>query len=158
MTETMSKSKQLIKWAEEQKLPTVEGCENADHPVYGKYLYGQFGHKGCWRCNTCLAFRAKHMNYVKWSDLIPYWDENNRCSVDIRGQKRPLPIKFLKYIARAKGISVDEIKSKMFHSIPVDKQLYNNIKAKVYKRIPKHSAYRSGIVVKEYKEAFKKKW
>lgn len=43
-------------------------------------------------------------------------------------------------------------------NIPVDKQLYNNIKAKVYKRIPKHSAYRSGIVVKEYKEAFKKKY
>lgn len=43
-------------------------------------------------------------------------------------------------------------------SIPVDKQLYNNIKAKVYKRIPKHSAYRSGIVVKEYKEVFKKKY
>jgi hypothetical protein len=43
-------------------------------------------------------------------------------------------------------------------NVPVDKQLYNKIKAKVYKRIPKHSAYRSGIVVKEYKEAFKKKY
>lgn len=43
-------------------------------------------------------------------------------------------------------------------NVPVDKQLYNNIKAKVYKRIPKHSAYRSGIVVKEYKEAFNKKY
>jgi hypothetical protein len=43
-------------------------------------------------------------------------------------------------------------------SIPNDKNLYNTIKAKVYKRIKKHSAYRSGIVVKEYKEAFKKKY
>ena len=32
------------------------------------------------------------------------------------------------------------------------------IKAKVYKRIPKHSAYRSGLVVQEYKKAFKKIW
>lgn len=36
---------------------------------------------------------------------------------------------------------------------PTNKKLYDRIKAKVYKRIPKHSAYRSGIVVKEYKEA-----
>ncbi len=36
---------------------------------------------------------------------------------------------------------------------PTDKELYERIKKRVYKRIPKHSAYRSGIVVKEYKEA-----
>lgn len=40
---------------------------------------------------------------------------------------------------------------------PVDKQLYSKIKAKVYKKNPKHSAYRSGIVVQEYKKAFSKK-
>ena len=40
---------------------------------------------------------------------------------------------------------------------PVDKQLYSKIKAKVYKKNPKHSAYRSGIVVQEYKRAFYKK-
>lgn len=34
---------------------------------------------------------------------------------------------------------------------PTNKKLYNKVKARVYKRIPKHSAYRSGIVVKEYK-------
>ena len=27
----------------------------------------------------------------------------------------------------------------------------------MYKKIPKHSAYRSGVLVKEYKEAYKKK-
>ena len=43
-------------------------------------------------------------------------------------------------------------------SIPNDKKLYDRIKAKIYKRIPKHSAYRSGLIVKEYKEAFKKKY
>lgn len=41
---------------------------------------------------------------------------------------------------------------------PVDMKLYNRIKVKVYKRMPQHSAYRSGIVVKTYKEAFMKKY
>lgn len=111
----MIKSNWETKWEEEQNLPTVEGCENADHPTYGKYLTGQFGHKGCWRCKKCEEFRQKHIKYTKWTDLNPYWDENNCCSVDIRGQKRPLPIKFLRHIARAKGISIDEVKGKMFH-------------------------------------------
>lgn len=42
-------------------------------------------------------------------------------------------------------------------SLPTDLKLYKRIKNKIYKKIPKHSAYRSGIVVKEYKIAFKKK-
>lgn len=41
---------------------------------------------------------------------------------------------------------------------PTDQELYDKIKKKVYKDIPKHSAYRSGILVKKYKEAFKKKY
>ena len=40
---------------------------------------------------------------------------------------------------------------------PRDKKLYGEIKKKVYKKIPKHSAYRSGILVKNYKKAYKKK-
>ena len=40
---------------------------------------------------------------------------------------------------------------------PRDKKLYGEIKKKVYKKIPKHSAYRSGILVKSYKKAYKKK-
>ena len=43
-------------------------------------------------------------------------------------------------------------------AIPTDIFLYEKIKKKVYKDIPKHSAYRSGIVVKKYKESFKKKY
>ena len=39
-----------------------------------------------------------------------------------------------------------------------DKKLYEKIKKKVYADIPKNSAYRSGILVKKYKEAFKKKY
>ena len=41
---------------------------------------------------------------------------------------------------------------------PVDKTLYEKIKTRVYKRIPQHSAYRSGILVTEYKKAFKEKY
>jgi hypothetical protein len=39
---------------------------------------------------------------------------------------------------------------------PVDRELYQQVKTKVYKRIPKHSAYRSGVLVQEYKRDFKK--
>jgi hypothetical protein len=42
-------------------------------------------------------------------------------------------------------------------SVPKDKGLYEAVKKRVYKRIQKHSAYRSGILVQEYKEAYKKK-
>jgi hypothetical protein len=42
-------------------------------------------------------------------------------------------------------------------SEPKDKSLYERVKARVIKRIPKHSAYRSGIIVKEYKADYKKK-
>jgi len=42
-------------------------------------------------------------------------------------------------------------------SVPKDKSLYETVKRRVYKRMPKHSAYRSGVLVKEYKEAYKKK-
>ena len=35
-----------------------------------------------------------------------------------------------------------------------DKILYEKIKKKVYADIPKHSAYRSGILVQKYKDAF----
>ena len=36
--------------------------------------------------------------------------------------------------------------------------LYNKVKAGIYRRIPKNSAYRSGLIVKKYKEEFKKKY
>lgn len=41
---------------------------------------------------------------------------------------------------------------------PKDQTLYDSVKAKVYKRIKIHSAYRSGILVKEYKKAYRKKY
>ena len=43
-------------------------------------------------------------------------------------------------------------------SKPVDKELYEKVKKKVYKDMPTHSAYRSSILVKQYKEAFEKKY
>lgn len=42
-------------------------------------------------------------------------------------------------------------------SIPKDMTLYNKIREQVKKDIPKHSAYRSGTIVKKYKNAYRKK-
>ena len=36
-------------------------------------------------------------------------------------------------------------------SEPADKKLYEKIKEEIYAKYPKHSAYRSGLLVKEYK-------
>ena len=36
-------------------------------------------------------------------------------------------------------------------AIPEDQKMYDRVKAKIYKKYPKHSAYRSGLLVKEYK-------
>lgn len=41
---------------------------------------------------------------------------------------------------------------------PTDLKLYNKTKKNIYKKYPKHSAYRSGILVKTYKNHFKKKY
>jgi len=35
---------------------------------------------------------------------------------------------------------------------PTNKTLYNKVKAEIIKKVPKHSAYRSGMIVKEYKK------
>ena len=40
---------------------------------------------------------------------------------------------------------------------PSDKALYESVNRRVYNKYPQHSAYRSGLLVKEYKEAFTKK-
>ena len=41
---------------------------------------------------------------------------------------------------------------------PRDKKLYNKTKQYIYKKYPKHSAYRSGLLVQEYKKRFSKKY
>jgi len=41
---------------------------------------------------------------------------------------------------------------------PRDIQLYNKIKRNIYIKYPQHSAYRSGILVKEYKIQYEKKY
>jgi hypothetical protein len=43
-------------------------------------------------------------------------------------------------------------------SVPRDKKLYDNVKKNVYKNMPTHSAYRSGHLVKKYKEEYEKKY
>ena len=35
---------------------------------------------------------------------------------------------------------------------PKDKKLYEEVKEEIYKKYPKHSAYRSGLIVQEYKK------
>ncbi len=41
---------------------------------------------------------------------------------------------------------------------PTDMKLYNRTKKKLYKKIPKHSAYRSGLLVQQYKKNFTEKY
>lgn len=41
-------------------------------------------------------------------------------------------------------------------TIPTDTILYEKIKNEIYNKYPKHSAYRSGLLVKRYKEMFLK--
>lgn len=43
-------------------------------------------------------------------------------------------------------------------SKPKDPKLYQRVKNQIYKKYPKHSAYRSGLLVKKYKELYKKKY
>ena len=35
---------------------------------------------------------------------------------------------------------------------PTNQKLYDKVKAEIVKKVPKHSAYRSGMIVKEYKK------
>lgn len=42
-------------------------------------------------------------------------------------------------------------------AVPKDKQLYERVKKSIYSKYPQHSAYRSGQLVKAYKEAYAKK-
>ena len=38
---------------------------------------------------------------------------------------------------------------------PSDPDMYSKVKKRIYKKYPTHSAYRSGILVKAYKDAFR---
>lgn len=41
-------------------------------------------------------------------------------------------------------------------NLPKDTNLYNSIKSRIYDKYTIHSAYRSGLLVKEYKKAYEK--
>lgn len=41
---------------------------------------------------------------------------------------------------------------------PRDEKLYSSVKSRLYKKMPNHSAYRSAILVKNYKAAYKRKY
>lgn len=55
-----------------------------------------------------------------------------------------------------RSYSKSRSKSKSQRPTPKDQKLYDRIKKRVKSRIPKHSAYRSGIIVSEYKKAYAK--
>ena len=38
---------------------------------------------------------------------------------------------------------------------PSDPDMYSRVKKRIYKKYPTHSAYRSGMLVKAYKDAFR---
>jgi len=42
-------------------------------------------------------------------------------------------------------------------NIPTDMKLYEQVKNEIFLKYPKHSAYRSGLLVKTYKEKFQQK-
>lgn len=41
--------------------------------------------------------------------------------------------------------------------VPSDEKLYASVKKRIYKKYPTHSAYRSGILVQEYKKSYTRK-
>ena len=43
-------------------------------------------------------------------------------------------------------------------SVPKDMILYEKVKNKIYNKYPQHSAYRSGLLVKDYKKEYYKKY
>jgi len=43
-------------------------------------------------------------------------------------------------------------------AVPKDKKMYAQVKKSIYRKYPKHSAYRSGLIVKKYKEKYLKKY
>ena len=45
----------------------------------------------------------------------------------------------------------------MVRSKPTDQKLYDRVKKRIYAKMPFHSAFRSGHLVKSYKQAFKRK-
>ena len=54
----------------------------------------------------------------------------------------------------------ENLENYIFHcmSIPRDKRLYEITKKYIYNKYPNHSAYRSGLLVKEYKRRFSQKY
>jgi hypothetical protein len=86
---------------------------NAEREIMYK-LGDDIPFRGCWKCAECLKIKRQYRKPVSsWKELTPYWDCDDCCCVDIRGQKRHLPVGFLKHIAKAKGIEVASLKATM---------------------------------------------
>ena len=59
---------------------------------------------------------------------------------------------------KGKGNQTKKNKTNEHKPVPMDIQLYNKTKKNVCAQNPKHSAYRSGSLVKKYKDKFSKKY
>lgn len=59
--------------------------------------------------------------------------------------------------SKTRSRSRSQFRSRSRPPQPTDRALYQRVKARIYTQNPIHSAYRSGMVVKAYKQAFRKK-
>lgn len=112
-TEVSNPTPQMLKWVKEQESPVVPNCDNEGKEILYK-LGDDIPFRGCWKCDKCLKLKRQYRKPLcSWKQLNPYWDSDDCCCVDIRGQKRPLPVGFLKHIAKAKGIEEATLKANM---------------------------------------------
>jgi hypothetical protein len=112
-TEVSNPTPAMLSWIREQESPVVPNCANAEREIMYK-LGDDIPFRGCWKCAECLKIKRQYRKPVSsWKELTPYWDCDDCCCVDIRGEKRHLPVGFLKHIAKAKGIEVASLKASM---------------------------------------------
>lgn len=98
------------------------------------------------------AFNARH----KCAEAKPCTPKHLACTeLWTKGGRKTAPPKTPKKrtdkVGVASAVILEPGRATTSSPKPTNMKLYNQIKANVYKRIPKHSAYRSSIVVKEYK-------
>ena len=99
--------------------------------------------------------QIKHLQDMKYMKLIE--DVKNASMEDDKGKsvgdekEKSMSVVRTPIRSIMMGGKSDDMK-------PVDAELYNKVKEDVYKLYKTHSAYRSGMLVQKYKEAFKKKY
>ena len=74
-----------------------------------------------------------------------------------KGSRSPIRRSLGRSGSRSLSRSLSRSGSRSRAPSPTDPALYQRVKAQIYRRHPMHSAYRSGMVVKSYKQAFSKR-